>query len=95
LVWDTHFLTVDGTLRITVPRPGFSGITQDGASMILSGTNGLLLATYYVLTSTNLALPVASWTPIATNAFAFDGTFSFTNTIDPNAQQLFYRLLVP
>ena len=95
LVWDTSFLTVDGTLRITVPHPGFGGITQQGASMVLSGTNGLPFANYYVLTSTNLSLPFASWTPIATNAFEFDGTFSFTNAIDPNAQQQFYRLQVP
>jgi hypothetical protein len=95
LVWDTSFLTVDGTLRITVPRPGFGSITPQGASMVLSGTNGLPFASYYVLTSTNLSLPFGSWTPIATNAFEFDGTFSFTNAIDPNAPQLFYRLQVP
>ena len=95
LVWDTRFLTVDGTLRITVPRPGFGGIVQQGANMVLSGTNGLPFANYYVLTSTNLSLPFARWAPIATNAFEFDGTFSFTNAVDPDSRQLFYRLQVP
>ena len=95
LVWDTRFLTVDGTLRITRPRPGFGSITQSGTDLIFTGTNGMPSAEYHVLASTNLALPVASWTPIYTNTFAFDGTFNFTNSIDPNVPKEFFLLQVP
>jgi autotransporter-associated beta strand protein len=95
LVWDTHFLTMDGTLRITRPRPGFGSITQSGTDLIFTGTNGMPFAEYHVLASTDVALPVNSWTSIYTNTFAFDGTFNFTNAIDPNVPKEFIILQAP
>ena len=47
---------------------------------ILSGVGGTNSGTYYVLTSTNLAMPLAHWTPVATNQFGSQGQFIFTNT---------------
>ena len=68
-------------------------------SQILSGTNLVLAGTghpggaYRVLTSTNLSLPTVDWTRTATNTFDADsGAFSFTNAINGNNAQLFYRL---
>jgi hypothetical protein len=41
---------------------------------------GVAGSNYIVLTSTNLALPLTSWTPLVTNTFGSTGAFSFTNT---------------
>jgi len=46
---------------------------------------------YYLLASTNLALPSGQWTRIATNRFV-GGTFNLTNSIDTTSPQNFYRL---
>jgi len=61
----------------------------------LSGTNGIPNGNYYVLDSTNLALPLPNWTLMATNVFDANGDFTFTNAIDPNTPQLFYLLQLP
>jgi len=75
--------------------PSFSGITVLGGgngAFILSGVGGTSGSNYFVLTSTNLGIPLASWTPIATNQFGNLGQFSFTNTPPTNVPQLFYIL---
>jgi hypothetical protein len=59
---------------------------------VFSGTNGFAGDTYYVLTSTNLALPSSDWTRVATNVFDTTGSFSVTNTVPPNSPPTFYQL---
>lgn len=55
-----------------------SARAQSG-SIVMSGTNGLANGVYYVLSSTNLAAPMAiRWTSIATNAFDVNGDFIIT-----------------
>ena len=49
-------------------------------------------ATYYVVTSTDLNLPLNLWTPVATNTFNGSGQFSITIAVNPNQPQTFYRL---
>jgi hypothetical protein len=44
------------------------------------------------LTATNVALPLANWTPVWTNVFAADGSYSYTNT--PGANVAGFFLLV-
>jgi hypothetical protein len=93
--WDTSFLAVDGTLRITIQRPNFTTIVPSGSDLIISGANGVPGAEYHVLASTNVALPIAQWTSIATNFFAgTDFQFTLINAIDPATPQQFYLLQV-
>ena len=61
----------------------------------MSGTGGTTNGTYYVLVSTNVALPLNQWTPVATNLFDGSGHFIFTNAVNPNSPQAFYRLQFP
>ena len=63
----------------------------------LRGMPNLILTngTYFVLTSTNVAAPLANWTPMLTNQFNGGGNFSFTNVIDPAVVSRFYLLQVP
>jgi hypothetical protein len=63
--------------------------------LILSGSGGTSNATYRVLASTNLALPITNWTALATNVFDSSGSFIFTNAISPDIPQRFYVLQVP
>ena len=62
--------------------------------MTISGTGGSSSGSYRILSSTNLALQVAQWTPIATNTFAAGGSFSTTlpQGSDPNR---FYVVAAP
>jgi hypothetical protein len=41
------------------------------------------------LTTTNVALALAGWTPVWTNVFAADGSFSYTNTPGVNPAGFF------
>ena len=95
LTWDTSTLTSDGILRVTaVPQPYITSIVVSGTDIIISGTNTTPGGSYSVLTSTNVALSIASWTPLLTQSF--NGlNFSFTNAMDPGEALRFYRLQIP
>ncbi|HLX70814.1 MAG TPA: autotransporter-associated beta strand repeat-containing protein [Verrucomicrobiae bacterium] len=96
LAWDTSALKTSGTLNVVSSAlPKFGGIKVAGGNVILSGSNGVPFNTYYVLTSTNVAASVATWTPIATNTFNSDGSFSFTNSVTPPLTRRFYLLELP
>ena len=93
LSWDTSTLSVDGTIKVVAPTtPAFTSVVIDGSNLIISGSNGVPSTPFYVLTSTNLALPLAGWTTIATNTFNLDGSFSVTNAMNPSLPQDFYIL---
>ncbi|HTX20901.1 MAG TPA: hypothetical protein VMD27_03420, partial [Candidatus Aquilonibacter sp.] len=64
-------------------------VKAGGNQLVLSGAGGKPNGTYYVLGSTNLALPLADWTAIATNAFDANGNFNFTNPMDASVQEFF------
>jgi hypothetical protein len=99
LQWNTNTLAVDGTLRIdlVVPPtpPTFTGARLSSGNVILDGTNGPAGLEYYVLSSTNVALPVIQWNRVATNSFDPTGNFIFTNLIDLDKPTEFFRLQLP
>ena len=67
-------------------------LSADG--LTFSGTGGIPGAQYRILTATNVALPLASWTPVATNTFAPDGSYSYTQSFLTNAAS-FFLLVTP
>jgi hypothetical protein len=75
--------------------PSFGSIHATANGLVISGSGGTTNGTFYVLVSTNLALPLNQWTPVATNLFDGSGNFIFTNTPGPNARQAFYLLQLP
>jgi hypothetical protein len=96
LVWDTSGLTTGGFLRVAeATRPGIADVSVAGGNLVFSGTNGAPGTTSYVLSSTNVALPVNNWVRVATNVFNNDGRFSFTNAVNPGTPQQFFRLQLP
>ena len=76
------------------PSPSVTGMSVAGNNVTLNCTNGLLGATYFTLTSTNITLPMNQWTRIATNQLSADGSFNIviTNGVIPGASQQFYRV---
>ena len=73
-----------------VPVPGISAVNLSGTNVVLSATNGVAGGTYYVFSSTNLALPLSQWTPVATNVLSGSGNFTTTVTnANTTAQQFF------
>ena len=65
----------------TAVVPVINSVTYTGGKLVFGGTNGPDGGTYFVLTSTNLALPLPEWTSLTTNTFSPSGTFSVTNTV--------------
>ena len=87
---------VAGSVTVTVTNPPFIGkVYVQGGQLFFAGTNGTPGATYRVLVSTNLATPMAGWTPVATNPFGADASFAYTNSVTPGGGQEFYRMVSP
>ena len=79
---------------VVMPVPAFGSPVLSGGNLILSGTGGSAGVQYRILTATNVALPLASWIPVATNTFAPDGSYSYTSSPLTNVSS-FFRLVTP
>lgn len=74
------------------PHPAINQAGVVGSNLVLSGTRGFIGSTFYVLTATNLMLSVEQWTPVATNAFGTNGSFSVTNKVAAGNSRHFFIL---
>jgi hypothetical protein len=84
---------IQGIVSASGPSsPRITGIVMSGESLVLTGTNGLPFATYFLLTSTNVASPLTDWSVAATNTFGSSGEFSITNAPNGDAPNRFYAL---
>jgi hypothetical protein len=81
-------------LTINSP-PSFGSVTVTASNLTVSGSGGTTNGNYYLLTSTNLALPRTNWPRIATNAFDATGNFRFTNAINPAQPAQFFLIRTP
>jgi autotransporter-associated beta strand protein len=94
LAWNTSALNSSGVISVislTAPAIGGAGIDANG-SLVCSGSGAPTNWTYYVLSSTNLSLPLTNWTRIATNQTDSGGNFSATNSAITNLPQTFLIL---
>jgi fibronectin-binding autotransporter adhesin len=96
LAWNTNQLG-SGIVSVVAQAtpPVISSTRVSGGNLIFTGTGGTTNGTFYVLTSTNVATPLASWTPLSTNMFDGSGNFSVTNAIVPGVPHEFYLLKTP
>jgi hypothetical protein len=80
----------------TRPPPGLTGIEIAGANAVLNATNGFAGGTYYVLTSTNVDMPLNQWQPILTNVLGVSGNFTLTvsNALASPLPRQFYIIQV-
>jgi len=92
---DNSYLGLDDISVVPAPL-GFASVRLSGADLVLKGINGQSGATYFVLTSANLVLPLSQWTPVTTNALGASGNFTITvsNTVTTRTPQRFYILQV-
>jgi autotransporter-associated beta strand protein len=93
LYWGTNTFKTDATIRVLAETPPVIGsLGLVNGKLVISGNGGVTNGTYYVLTTTNLALPVTNWTRLLTNQFDGNSNFTFTNAINFNSSQSFYLL---
>ena len=67
-------------------------VTRSGNNLVVTGTGGTPMASFYVLSTTNLALPMGQWRRTFTNSFDAAGGFQFTLAINYAVAQEFFRL---
>jgi fibronectin-binding autotransporter adhesin len=91
LSWDASQLNISGQLRVSgqIIPPQIGALLIEGTTNVLNGTGGMPGAAYSVLTSTNVALPLASWTVLGNGTFATDGSWIYTNRFATNALQFY------
>jgi hypothetical protein len=99
LEWNTNALNTSGVISVVFSAPTtppvISGVVLSGSDLVMSGTNGAANGTYFVLNSTNLAMPLTDWSRIATGQFNANGAFIITNSVSTNSPQGFYLLQLP
>jgi autotransporter-associated beta strand protein len=96
LSWDTSHLAVDGTLHATngvpvTPVIATAGFVGSGFKLTGSGTT---YAPYSILATTNLTIPIASWSNLGGGTFS-NGVFNFTDLTATNYPLRFYLLSTP
>lgn len=83
-------LSTNVILTVTaLSAPIFGPPRFNGSALVLTGSNGSPDAPYYILATTNLALPLTNWTILSTNNFDSSGNFSFTNSAPLGFQRYF------
>ncbi len=90
-------LAINGTVSITaiLPGPHFSSLDASQLAngfLTVNATNGAPSGNYSVLSTTNIALPAASWTTVTTGNFDPNGALSVQIPADPSIPQQFYLL---
>jgi hypothetical protein len=88
-----------GTYRLTVN--GLSdglklcGPTVSGGAGAIVGIGGVPGSEFTLLTTTNIAIPAALWTPLRTNRFDAFGVADLPGVFDPEEPQRFFLLRTP
>jgi hypothetical protein len=77
--------------EVSVPLLITSTIMTPG-NIIFTGWGGLPGAAYYLLSSTDPALPTTNWTILCTNVFGASGSFQATNISQPKLPQQYFRI---
>lgn len=95
--WDTSQLAVNGSIKV-MSVAAAPAITTVDYSQLANGTitinasNGNPNGPVSVLTTTNLALPLSSWTVLATGNFDGSGNLNLPVSVDPTLPASFFIL---
>jgi PKD repeat protein len=79
---------------VVSPAPKLGNLSLNAGKLTLGGTNGPTGVQYRILTTTNLTLPPANWTPVLTNTIPSTGFYGYTNSF-PTNQAAYFRLVSP
>jgi fibronectin-binding autotransporter adhesin len=90
----TGTLTVTSVVNRFTNPTGITSFQLSGSNVIIGGTNGQSGTTYFLLQSTNVALPLTQWKVAATNLINTSGNYTFigTNVVATNGLEQFYIL---
>ena len=95
LMW-TNQLLVNGSLKVVAQTPpAISGVTNTGTNLVFNVTGGSPGGSYTLLTATNAALPLASWTTNSTGNFDWLGNVTLINAINPATPQRYFTVRSP
>jgi autotransporter-associated beta strand protein len=90
--WNTNNLPLDGTISVVAVNAPKIKVSVGGGNVSLNATNGIPGGNVLVSTSTNLSIPLSTWTHIDTNVFDLDGAYNLVIPVDPAAPRQFYLL---
>ena len=94
--WDTASLLVDGTLKVVggpAVEPTLGGTTIANGNITFAGTGGAAGTQYRILATSDIALPLANWTVVATGNFDANGNLDASVPLAAEAYR-FYVLSV-
>jgi hypothetical protein len=75
--------------------PAFTSISiLSSTNLMISGGSDWPQVTYYLITSTNLAISSTNWPVVQTSSFDERGNFTNIVSLDTNATQQFYQLMI-
>ncbi len=95
LAWNTSQLATNGRIWVvSAESPVITSFNLGGGSFNFSGTGGTPNWTYDVLTTTNVALPMAQWNNVSSGAFDGTGAFNISLPLESATAQRFYQLQV-
>ncbi len=86
---------VPGQVNLLAFKPVITTTAMVSTNLVFTGSGGIASSNYYVLTSSNIALPLTSWTRLNTNIFDSTGRFAFTNAVVATNRNRFYLLQMP
>lgn len=95
--WNTSNLGVNGQISVTavLPPPSLTNVDFSALSsgtITLNAINGAPNGPVSVLTTTNLTLPLSSWTTVATGNFDPNGNLNLPITVNPDLPQSYFLL---
>ena len=83
------------SIIVTGTKPKISRVAMVGGNLTLTVTNGNSATQFRVWSTTNLALQIANWLPVATNTFNSTGGQTINLVIKPAEQRRFFLLSIP
>ncbi len=95
VTWQSSDGSTNFSLLVGSPKPQFGTFNLTGTNLVFNGIGGSPGSNYVMLASTNLALPLANWSALATNKFDGSGQFHYTNPVSPAKPRQFFIFKLP
>ena len=92
----TAMFLVQGGVMAIGAAPVVQSVQVADGHLVLSGSGGSPNGSFVVLAAADMTLPLANWTPVATNTFDANGAFKVTNgPVTAMAQQVYVLKMEP
>jgi glucose/arabinose dehydrogenase len=75
--------------------PGIAGLSQLGSNIVVNTTGGVPGGSFYLVSTSTLLSPLASWPSVATGAYNSSGSGSVSNAWNPSLTNRFYKVKLP